>query len=312
MPKEIVCPSCGNRGEATTDDSGAFEVRGIFQGKAVRKCKKCGAGLLIGLFSGALWGKPKIIPSEQWAKMEDEFEKKMKEMEIGEEMRKKWEDYKQKRDEFLMEMKQIKEEDEKRRKQLKEECEKAWKDYKVMVPAKRKDILRISLVAKDYAQDIIDWGSMQFLKEHFGELLKDYDLSRIEDQIRRELLLWSMLAFAVGITKTSIPEPIMARLLQDVFNFIYLAKFSSADERANFEALFRERWTFYYENTLKAKKGIDKPGDIAFRIGEFFAKQILDTSDYAFIVGFVQFFEVQVKYWKDLLEDISRKFDFKF
>ena len=71
MPHEIVCPSCGNGGEASIDDSGAFEVRGQFQGKAVRKCRKCGSGLAIGPFSGGFLGTPKLIPKDVWRRMEE-------------------------------------------------------------------------------------------------------------------------------------------------------------------------------------------------------------------------------------------------
>jgi len=75
MPKEIKCPSCGNRGEATIDDKGAFEVRGQFQGKATRKCNKCGVGLFLGPFSGVLFGKSRIIPSDLWKRMEETWER---------------------------------------------------------------------------------------------------------------------------------------------------------------------------------------------------------------------------------------------
>jgi hypothetical protein len=71
----MECPSCGNIGEATIDNTGAFEVRGKFQGKAVRKCTKCGVGLLIGLFSGGVMGKPKLIPNDIWQRMEQMWEK---------------------------------------------------------------------------------------------------------------------------------------------------------------------------------------------------------------------------------------------
>ena len=70
MAKEVTCPACGNRGEATIDDTGAFEVRGQFQGKAVRRCKKCGTGFLFGLFFGIIFGKPKAIPSDLLKHME--------------------------------------------------------------------------------------------------------------------------------------------------------------------------------------------------------------------------------------------------
>jgi hypothetical protein len=71
MAKQLICPSCGNIGEATIDNAGAFEVRGQFQGKVVRKCNKCGAGLLVGLFSGGLLGKPKLVPPDLWGNMQE-------------------------------------------------------------------------------------------------------------------------------------------------------------------------------------------------------------------------------------------------
>jgi len=70
MPREIVCPSCGNRGVGTTNDTGAFDVRGQLEGKAIRKCRKCGAGLAFGLFSGWFLGKPKVIPKDLWQRMQ--------------------------------------------------------------------------------------------------------------------------------------------------------------------------------------------------------------------------------------------------
>lgn len=75
MAKKIICPTCGNCGEAAIDDSGAFEVRGQFQGRAVRKCNKCGSGLFLGIFSGGLFGKAKPIPPELWQSMEKIWQK---------------------------------------------------------------------------------------------------------------------------------------------------------------------------------------------------------------------------------------------
>ncbi len=66
----LKCPNCGNVGEATIDAGGAFEVRGQFEGRAIRKCRSCRAGMAIGPFSGGLFGKPKLIPKEIWQKME--------------------------------------------------------------------------------------------------------------------------------------------------------------------------------------------------------------------------------------------------
>lgn len=75
MPKEIICPKCGNQGKADIDDKSAFEVRGQFQGKPVRKCKKCGTGIFLGAFSGVFFGKPKIIPPDTWEKMEETWKR---------------------------------------------------------------------------------------------------------------------------------------------------------------------------------------------------------------------------------------------
>lgn len=72
MPRVITCPLCGNRGDQNGDDEfRAFEVRGQFQGKAVRKCTKCGNGLMVGLFSGIWLGKPDVIPEELWRQMNE-------------------------------------------------------------------------------------------------------------------------------------------------------------------------------------------------------------------------------------------------
>lgn len=60
-----------------TDDDSDFEVRGQFQGKAVRRCRKCGAGLLVGLFSGVWLGKPQTISPELWAKMDALWRQRM-------------------------------------------------------------------------------------------------------------------------------------------------------------------------------------------------------------------------------------------
>jgi hypothetical protein len=75
MSHMIECPKCRNKGEATTDSRGAFEVRGQSGGKAVRTCNKCGAGLLIGPFSGGLFGRPAVIPEAQWRRMEEVWKK---------------------------------------------------------------------------------------------------------------------------------------------------------------------------------------------------------------------------------------------
>ena len=75
MPKEIRCPACGNVGQATTGAEGAFDVRGQFEGRGVRKCRSCGAGLTLGWF-----GSAKIIPSPTWENMEELWEKEYRKM----------------------------------------------------------------------------------------------------------------------------------------------------------------------------------------------------------------------------------------
>ena len=74
MPSEIECPLCGNIGETTTDDKGAFVNREPFEEKAVRKCNRCGAGLLIEPFSEVPFGNPEVIPEDTWKLMENRWE----------------------------------------------------------------------------------------------------------------------------------------------------------------------------------------------------------------------------------------------
>lgn len=70
MPTTLRCPACGNAGEATLDTAGGFEVRGQYQGKAVRKCNKCGAGIFLGWF-----GKTRLIPADLWQRMQEVWER---------------------------------------------------------------------------------------------------------------------------------------------------------------------------------------------------------------------------------------------
>jgi hypothetical protein len=57
---EIACPVCGNSGGAG-DDQAPFEVRGNFEGKAIRKCNGCGTGLAVGPS-----GRVEVIPAPAW------------------------------------------------------------------------------------------------------------------------------------------------------------------------------------------------------------------------------------------------------
>lgn len=52
-----------------------FEVRGTFQGKAVRKCNICEVALLFGVFSGGFFGKPNVISATLWQPMEENWER---------------------------------------------------------------------------------------------------------------------------------------------------------------------------------------------------------------------------------------------
>ncbi len=67
-----TCPNCSNKGEVSIDGLTAFDVRGQLDGKAVWKCNSCGCGLLLGLFSGGLFGSPRIIPNDMWRRMQEE------------------------------------------------------------------------------------------------------------------------------------------------------------------------------------------------------------------------------------------------
>lgn len=60
----IKCPSCGNQG-STHIGSDAFEVRGTWEGKPVRKCLRCGAGMTVGFPK-----RIKLIEPGVWSQME--------------------------------------------------------------------------------------------------------------------------------------------------------------------------------------------------------------------------------------------------
>lgn len=57
MSKVIRCPACGNKGDESVDDANKFELKGQIEGQTVRKCMKCGVGLILGWF-----GKFKALP----------------------------------------------------------------------------------------------------------------------------------------------------------------------------------------------------------------------------------------------------------
>jgi CheY-like chemotaxis protein len=71
MPK-ITCPNCGQRGR-TEAWSEEFELRGQWQGKPVRKCHNCGAGMtVVPSLTGA---KAKLIDEALWDEMEKSWER---------------------------------------------------------------------------------------------------------------------------------------------------------------------------------------------------------------------------------------------
>jgi hypothetical protein len=76
MAKQRQCPGCGAFGTVAPYDETTFGGRGKFQSKAVAKCLKCGRGLLFGLFSGVLFGKPSLVPPEMWRAMEEQWNRR--------------------------------------------------------------------------------------------------------------------------------------------------------------------------------------------------------------------------------------------
>jgi hypothetical protein len=63
----IKCPTCGRKG-GTEVGSHTFEVRGQLQGKPVRRCRNCGAGMTVGL--GLTGAKAQPIDPDLWRTME--------------------------------------------------------------------------------------------------------------------------------------------------------------------------------------------------------------------------------------------------
>lgn len=67
----ITCPHCGQEGfdshglPPEKEHDALFEIRGHKGSKPVRKCLRCGGGILI---KGA--GRTEAIPQDQWAQME--------------------------------------------------------------------------------------------------------------------------------------------------------------------------------------------------------------------------------------------------
>jgi hypothetical protein len=67
MPK-ITCPTCGQRGQ-TEEGSKDFESRGQWEGRPVRKCLNCGAGLTV--VPSLLGAKARLIEPPLWNRLEE-------------------------------------------------------------------------------------------------------------------------------------------------------------------------------------------------------------------------------------------------
>lgn len=77
MSRILTCPSCDCVGYADPFGGGEFEVRGVFRGKAVHRCRACGCGLFLGMFSGILLGRPRLIPPDLWDLMQSTWAKQI-------------------------------------------------------------------------------------------------------------------------------------------------------------------------------------------------------------------------------------------
>lgn len=64
--KPIVCPACGSIGYPSDEE--LFEIRGQLNGKAVRKCTRCGTGLFVRSLR-----KPQAIPHNLWVRMQESW-----------------------------------------------------------------------------------------------------------------------------------------------------------------------------------------------------------------------------------------------
>jgi hypothetical protein len=67
----LTCAVCGYSHPGPLIES-EFECRGMYQGKSVYKCCRCGSGLFVGNLSG-LWGKSSVIPSHLWAELDRQW-----------------------------------------------------------------------------------------------------------------------------------------------------------------------------------------------------------------------------------------------
>jgi hypothetical protein len=70
----LACPRCGNRGEIRGSDE-SFETRGQWPDGhfPVRKCRRCGTGIIVRPRFLIFGARPTLIPDNTWSKMEREF-----------------------------------------------------------------------------------------------------------------------------------------------------------------------------------------------------------------------------------------------
>lgn len=73
MARQVNCTGCGAVGTIAPCDNIVFRLRGVYEGKSVVKCTKCGCGLLFNPLSGIFFGKLQLIPDEQWQGMQQQW-----------------------------------------------------------------------------------------------------------------------------------------------------------------------------------------------------------------------------------------------
>lgn len=80
--RPLTCPKCGNHGDASETTPTGFEVRGQYEGAAVRRCQRCASGLFVKVSGGWMpWSKATIsaelVPDDLWVRMQDLWQRRM-------------------------------------------------------------------------------------------------------------------------------------------------------------------------------------------------------------------------------------------
>jgi predicted RNA-binding Zn-ribbon protein involved in translation (DUF1610 family) len=70
-PRLMACPHCQFCSDASRDEPMGFEARGQFNGKAVRRCTRCGGGFFVSLRLAWFGGSPEPIPAPLWQRMQE-------------------------------------------------------------------------------------------------------------------------------------------------------------------------------------------------------------------------------------------------